>query len=396
MKHLKGRFDMDRALQKLRHLSSWALLLSLSLVACGMPGSASRPTPVPTARATGTAVSNARQMTEIENYLSQLASMGEITGSVLLARGDTVLLSKGYGLADEEQNIPNTPQTRFRIGSNTKQFTAMGILILQERGKLHVQDHLCLYITDCPQDWQPITLQELLTHTSGIPDYINSPEFPPLIGTPAAPEQLIARFKNEPLLFPPGTRWSYSNSGYTLLGYIIEKVSGETYARFLQENIFNPLHMHDTGYDTNNPQPPAHANGYLSPHNKPVYLDMSEFYAAGALYSTVEDLYRWDRALLTHQLVSQQTMDAMFTPYIPCPAGGCALASDVGYGYGWFIADESNHRLIYHWGRIDGFRSSNGFYPEDGIIVVLLSNLETTDVWGISDHLGRMLVGIPS
>ena len=387
---------MDVPPRRLLQLSFWALLLTLLLVACGVPGGISGSTPVPTVTASGIAVNDSQQMTDVDNYLSQLASMGAITGSVLLARGNTVLLSKGYGLADEENNIPNTPQTRFRIGSNTKQFTAMAILILQERGKLHVQDHLCLYITDCPQDWQTITLQQLLTHTSGIPDYINSPEFPPLIGTPATPEQLIDRFKNEPLLFPPGTRWSYSNSGYTLLGYIIEKVSGETYARFLQENIFDPLQMHDTGYDTNNPQPPAHANGYLSPHVKPVYLDMSEFYAAGALYSTVEDLYRWDRALLTDQLVSQKTIDAMFTPYIPCPQGGCALSSDVGYGYGWFIADESNHRLIYHWGRIDGFRTSNGFYPEDGVIVVLLSNLETTDVWGISDHLGRMLVGIQS
>jgi CubicO group peptidase (beta-lactamase class C family) len=108
----------------------------------------------------------------------------------------------------------------------------------------------------------------------------------------------------------------------------------------------------------------------------------------------VEDLYKWDQALLTHQLVSQQTMDAMFKVYIPCPDGGCALSSDEGYGYGWFIASESNHRLVYHWGRIDGFRTSNGFYPEDHVIVVLLSNLETTDVWGISDHLGQMVLGI--
>ncbi|HEY7416660.1 MAG TPA: serine hydrolase domain-containing protein [Ktedonobacteraceae bacterium] len=373
-----------------RSLVFLAPVMMLIFVACGSPKNISRPTPLTTPPATHAPASSA----DVNAYLDQLANNGDLTGSVLVARGDTVLLSKGYGLADEDLQIPNTPQTRFRIGSNTKQFTAMAILLLQEQGKLHVQDHLCLYITECPQDWQPITLHHLLTHTSGIEDYINSPDFPPLIGTPATPEQLIARFKKQPLLFKPGTRWSYSNSGYTLLGYIIEKVSGESYATFLEDHIFGPLQMHDTGYDTNNPQPPAHATGYLSEHHKPVYLDMSEFYAAGALYSTVEDLYKWDQALLTHQLVSQQTMDAMFKVYIPCPDGGCALSSDQGYAYGWFVADESNHRLIYHWGRIDGFRTSNGFYPEDNVVVVLLSNLETTDVWGISDHLGQMVLGI--
>jgi CubicO group peptidase (beta-lactamase class C family) len=368
-------------------LWSGAVLLVLLLAACGTTVQAGPAGATPASSVAAGAAAEAQ-------YLDQLAASGSLTGAVLLARGEQVLLSRGYGLADEGSKAPNTPQTRFRIGSNTKQFTAMGILLLQERGKLSVRDSVCMYVADCPTDWQPITLHHLLTHTSGIPDYINSPEFPPLIGTPATPEQLLARFKDEPLLFAPGTRWSYSNSGYTLLGYIIERVSGESYAQFLQENIFGPLGMANTGYDSNTLQPPAHATGYLSPGVEPVYLDMSEFYAAGALSSTVEDLYRWDRALLTHQLVSQQTMDAMFTAYVPCPAGGCALSSDVGYGYGWFVAKESGHRLVYHWGRIDGFRSSNGFYPDDGVIVVLLSNLETTDVWGISDHLGRMLAGV--
>ncbi len=379
---------MERAFGNWRQLALLAPLFALFLVACGAPGpvsQAQRTAVVSTAESGGAAAE--------AQYLDDLAARNALTGSVLLARGDTVLLSRGYGLADEASQAPNTAQTRFRIGSNTKQFTAMAILLLQERGKLHVQDHLCLYIAACPTAWQPITLHHLLTHTSGIPDYINSPGFPALIGTPATPEQLIARFKDLPLLFAPGTRWSYSNSGYMLLGYIVEQVSGESYAQFLQDTIFGPLGMKDTGFDTNNPKPPTHATGYLSPGVQPVYLDMSEFYAAGALYSTVEDLHRWDEALLTHQLVSPQTMQAMFTPSVPCPAGGCALSSDVGYGYGWFVANESGHRLIYHWGRIDGFRSSNGFYPDDGVIVVVLSNLETTDVWGISDHLGRMLMG---
>lgn len=368
-----------------RRLAVLLAVVALLLVACGTPFS-SRPTP--TAAGSTIAAGAAPE----DAYLSHLAETGAFRGSVLLARDGVVRLSKGYGLADEASNLPDTPQTRFRIGSITKQFTAMAILILQERGKLRVQDHLCRYIKDCPADWQPITLQHLLTHTSGIPDYINSPDFPPLIGTPATPEQLIARFKDEPLLFPPGTRWSYSNSGYTLLGYIIEEVSGESYARFLDENIFGPLQMRDTGYDTNHPQLPQHATGYLRPHVEPVYLDMSEFYAAGALYSTVEDLYRWDQALATHRLVSQQSLDAMFTVYVPCPAGGCALASDLGYGYGWFIATASHQRLIYHLGHIDGFLTYNGFYPAAGVDVVVLSNMDSSPVLSISTHLGAMVL----
>jgi CubicO group peptidase (beta-lactamase class C family) len=261
-------------------------LCALLLAGCGAYG-VKVPSPLPTTSAAAGAAAE-------EAYLAGLAEHGALTGSVLIARGGQVLLSRGYGLADEASQAANTPETRFRIGSNTKQFTAAAILLLQEHGKLSVQDTVCKYIPDCPEAWRPMTLHHLLTHTSGIPDYINSPGFPALIGTPATPEELIARFRNWPLLFAPGTRWSYSNSGYTLLGYVIERVSGESYAQFLQDNIFGPLGMTNTSSDSNTPQPPAHATGYLSAGVQPVYLDMSEFYAAGALASTVEDMLRWD------------------------------------------------------------------------------------------------------
>ena len=358
----------------------------LILVACGTPNT-NNTQPPPTATLA------VRDASAEDAYLTQLAASGTFRGSVLIAHDGMVLLSKGYGLADEARNIPNTPQTRFRIGSITKQFTAMAIVILQERGKLQVQDHVCLYVPDCPVDWQPITLKHLLTHTSGIPDYINQPDFLSFIGTPATPEQLVARFKDVPLLFTPGDHWSYSNSGYTLLGYIIERVSGETYAQFLQENIFDPLQLRDTGYDTNNPPLPQHATGYISPHVEPVYIDMSELYAAGALYSTVEDLERWDQALAMGRLVSQQSLDAMFAVSIPCPAGGCGLSTDLGYGYGWFIAKESNQQLIYHLGHIDGFLTFNGFYPASKLDVVVLSNLDSAPVLTTSVKLGAMVLG---
>jgi CubicO group peptidase (beta-lactamase class C family) len=369
----------------------WLLLVApliTLLVACAplsndprLPAATSADTPEATLTPLGA---------RLDAYLSGLAQSGALRGSVLVTRGDTMLLSKGYGVADEASGAPNTVATRFRIGSITKQFTAMAILIRQEQGRLRVEDSICLYVSDCPEAWRPITLRHLLTHTSGIPNYTDLPDFPALIGTPATLDQLITRFTSLPLQFTRGARWSYSNSGYFLLGAVIERVSGQSYGAFLQNDIFAPLGMRDTGYDANSPPSPQHATGYLSAHHQSMFLDMSEFGPAGALASTVEDLYRWDRALVAHQLVSQQTMDAMFTPAIPCPAGGCALPSDRGYGYGWFIAAVSGQTLIYHLGHIDGFLTYNGFSRPDDITVVLLSNLETTAVLGDSLKLAEM------
>ena len=330
---------------------------------------------------------------QIDTYLTHLSQTGVLSGSVLVAHHG-IIFSKGYGLADKDAHIPNTPQTRFRIGSVTKQFTAMAILILQEQGKLHLLDHLCLYISNCPTDWQPITLFHLLTHSSGIPDYTNLADFVATWTLPTTPQELISRFITLPLDFPPGTRFRYSNSGFVLLGYIIERVSGESYATFLQQHIFTPLNLHNTGYDSTNPPLPQHATGYYSGYVRPEPYDMSVLYAAGALYSTVEDLYRWDLALQQHTLLSPQAEDSMFTLHIYCPPsgpGGCLMHSDQGYGYGLFIATEPEGRLIYHVGHIDGFFAYNGFYANADLEVVVLSNLETTDVLKIGTTLAGMV-----
>ena len=334
--------------------------------------------------------------TALDAYMQQQVRQEEFNGSVLVAYHGNVF-AKGYGLADRDAGVPNTPHTRFRIGSNSKQFTAMTILILQERGKLHVTDSVCRYVPDCPRDWQPITLANLLTHTSGIPDYTNFPDFAVTWTQPVTPTQLVARFKNLPLDFPPGTVFRYSNSGYVLLGYIIEQVTGESYATFLHEAIFAPLHLNDTGYDSTFPTLPEHATGYYRGYIKPDPYDMSVLYAAGALYSTVEDLYTWDQALLAHRLVSQRTIDTMFALHQPCPPpgspGGCLMHADRGYGYGLFLADEPEGRLIYHVGRIDGFITFNGFFPQRDLFVVVLTNLETSDVLQIGRALAAQTVG---
>lgn len=325
-------------------------------------------------------------------YMDSLAASGNFVGSVLVARGNTILLNKGYGLADIDKKIVNTTQTKFRIGSNTKQFTAMAILLLEQQGRLHISDKLCNFIDACPVAWQQITIKHLLTHTSGIPDYTNFTNFPAVIGSPVSASDLITRFKSLPLDIVPGSRWLYSNSGYVLLGYVIERTSGIAYADFLRANIFMPLQMVHTGYDQNEITAADHARGYLTTSQQPVPLDMSEFYAAGALYSTVEDLYLWDKALINNVLVSASAIAPMFAPQIACPAGGCTLSDDLGYGYGWFIADEQSHRYVYHLGRIDGFISANGFFPNEQVYVIVLSNLETSNVFQSAVNIGLLAI----
>ncbi|MGH2498428.1 MAG: serine hydrolase domain-containing protein, partial [Ktedonobacteraceae bacterium] len=247
----------------------WMPLIATAFALIGAGCSNSTINPVPHTTSTSTVAPASATPTsqpfpnaaQIDAYLTHLNATGVLSGSVLVAQNG-MLFAKGYGLADKDAGIANTPQTRFRIGSLTKQFTAMAILILQERGKLHVTDHLCLYIADCPTDWQPITIAHLLTHTSGIPDYTDLPDFAPTWTQPTTPEELISRFKNLPLEFTPGSRFRYSNSGFILLGYIIERVSGESYATFLQDNIFSPLKMKNSGYDVAYPALPQHATGY--------------------------------------------------------------------------------------------------------------------------------------
>jgi CubicO group peptidase (beta-lactamase class C family) len=326
----------------------------------------------------------------VQGYLDDLGARGDFVGAVRVERDGVVLAEAGYGLADEDRAIANTPATRFRIGSNTKQVTAMAILLLQDDGRLTVDDPICMHLAGCPAAWAPITIQHLLDHASGIPDYVNAPDFPAHIGEPATEDQLIARFRDLPLEFTPGSRWSYSNSGYLLLGAIIARTSGQPYADFLRDRIFTPLGMADTAYDDDHPPLGSHATGYLSPHVLPVFIAMSELDAAGALASTVGDLARWDRALRAGAIGSAAARAQMMTAHIACPAGGCALATDVGYGDGWFLADVDGDRYVYHWGRIDGFRSSNGFFPDLDVTVIVLSNLETIDTFGIASRLGEL------
>jgi CubicO group peptidase (beta-lactamase class C family) len=191
----------------------------------------------------------AQDVARMEEIIQGYVQKRTFMGSVLVARDGDILLNKGYGMANVEWDVPNSPATKFRVGSITKQFTAASILLLEQRGLLKTTDPIKKYFPEAPAAWDPITLHHLLTHTSGIPNFTASPSYATLRVTGTTIDKTIATFKDSPLDFPVGEKMAYSNSGYLVLGYVIEKVSGQSYASFLEENIFKPLSMNDSGYD---------------------------------------------------------------------------------------------------------------------------------------------------
>ncbi|HXB75385.1 MAG TPA: serine hydrolase [Candidatus Acidoferrales bacterium] len=310
----------------------------------------------------------AQDVSRMEQVVQSYVANKTFMGSVLVARGGEVLFSKGYGSANLEWNIPNSPATKFRLGSVTKQFTAASILLLEERGKLKTDDPVKKLMPDAPAAWDKITIFHLLTHTSGIPNFTGFPDYQSLEPFAATPEKLVARFRDKPLDFQPGEKWSYSNSGYVLLGYLLEKASGETYEKFVQANIFGPLGMKDSGYDSNSAVIPRRAAGYAPGPGKdgPVnagFVHMSIPFSAGAPYSTTEDLLRWEQGLFGGKVLSPAALAKMTTPY----------KEDYACGVG--VHTVSGHKSIDHGGGIEGFNTFLAYYPEDTLTVVALANL---------------------
>jgi CubicO group peptidase (beta-lactamase class C family) len=331
-----------------------------------------------------------RIATQVSGLFTNLVAQHQFSGSVLIAKDGQVLLAKGYGLANWQTNTPNTPLTRFYLGSVTKQFTAMSILILQQEGKLNVHQPLCAYINPCPPPWQPVTIHEVLTHTSGIPELDTSQ----LLG--ASPAAWIASFNNAPLAFAPGSEFAYCSVCYQILAYVVQQVSGQPYEQFVQQHILTPLHMGESGFDSDYYYAQSiDANGYSSWQENAEQLgwgnigpQWSFLFGSGLLYSTVGDLYRWDQALYTNILANQQTRDEAFTSYTDS-----SLFAGSTYGYGWFITKSPvpGHRLIWHDGEIDGFRTYIGRYIDDDVTVIFLSNLATVDPSTLAQSVQKVI-----
>lgn len=322
----------------------------------------------------------------MEQIVHDSVTSQHFMGTVLVARDGSTILDKGYGSADLEWNIPNAPDTRFRLGSITKQFTAASILLLEERGKLRVDDPISKYLPDAPAAWKNITFFHLLTHTSGIPSFTSFPDYEELQGRPVTPEQLVARFRDKPLDFQPGEKWNYSNSGYALLGYLLEKISGQKYCDFLQQNIFTPLAMHDTGCDRNSTVLPRRASGYTpGPHGleNATYIDMTVPFSAGELYSTTGDLLRWQQGLFGGKIVSPASLKKMTTPF------------KKNYGFGLEIQTIQGHERISHGGGINGFNTFEAWYPQEKLSIIVLSNVNGVAPEEISGRLASVIHGEP-
>lgn len=299
------------------------------------------------------------------------------SGSVLVARDGEVLLKKGYNFANWELKVPNSSETKFRISSITKPVTATLIMMLNERGLIGLDEQMCSILPDCPSHWQDITIQNLLNHTSGIPEYTTLPGAGKISREPHNVAGLIDGFMDEPLDFSPGESFQYSNSNFILLGAVIELITNARFGVFLQQTLLDPLEMDNSGMDNQDQILIDRASGYqiLGTFlvNAP-YLDMSNAYATAGMYSTVEDLYRWDQALNSDQLLSKQSLEKMYTPNLGVDGTGGE------YGLGWQIGEFQGHRKVGHSGGINGFRTNISRYIDDQTTIVLLSNVETEDI----------------
>ena len=321
----------------------------------------------------------------MEQFIQARVADKSFMGAVLIARGDQVILSKGFGSANLEWNLPNTPDTKFRLGSVTKQFTAAAVLLLAERGKLALEDPIKKHWPDAPAAWDRITIYHLLTHTSGIPNFTNYPEYMQAWKfMPTTAEKTIAYFRDKPLDFAPGERMNYSNSGYVVLGYLVERLSGQSYANFVRENIFRPLGMNDSGYDVNAAILPKRAAGYTPGPNglaNAPYVDMTIPGGAGALYSTTGDLLRWTQGLYGGKVLKAGSLAKMTTP------------NKNDYAFGLEVSAAGGRRIIRHSGGIEGFNTQLTYFPDSKITVAVLANVNGNAPTQLAEVLGQLAHG---
>ena len=331
---------------------------------------------------------------KIQEILALAHKYQQFNGSALVAENGKIIYKGAYGNANMEWNIPNTPDTKFRLGSITKQFTATVILQLVEQGKIKLDGKLSDYLPEYRKDiGDKVTIHHLLTHTSGIPSYTGQPGFFENVSrNPYKVDDFVKKYASGNLEFEPGSKYSYNNSGYFLLGAIIERVTGKPYERVLKENIFDPAGMKNTGYDHHTTIIPKRAAGYSKTpdgYTNALYLDMSIPYAAGSLYSTVEDLYLWDQALYTDKMLSAQSKALMYKPFLD------------NYAYGWVVMNASFKQndqpvqVIRHGGGINGFSTTILRFPKEKNLIVMLDNTGSDYLDRISESIAKILYNQP-
>ena len=317
----------------------------------------------------------------LKAHLDRWGANDQFTGAVLVAKGDQILFRQTYGMADRATGEPLRLDSRFRLASVSKQFTAAAILRLRDEGKLSVDDPLCRWIEDCPPAWAPIRLYHLLSHTAGIPDLMARPGWGNRRVTPATPQELTDDSKRFGLSFAPGTKVGYNNAAYNLLGVVVEKASGQPLHDYLRTAFFEPLGMKDTGYDDDRSgvvMGYANLAGGVTPQPN---ANLSIIFAAGALYSTLDDLLIWERALHQGDLLTPASYAQMIADHSPADTPDERGRPHRAWGYGVFanslgrrVSPGFEERQIYHTGSWSGFRNMMTHQPDQDVTVIVLSN----------------------
>lgn len=322
---------------------------------------------------------------KIDSVFPSLKSGNAPGAAVLVVRNGQTVFRQGYGVTDLRTHHPIDSQTNFRLASFTKQFTAASIMLLVRDGKLHYEDHLADIFPEFPAYGKSITIRNLLNHTSGLPDYgeLMMKQYP------NTPEDKIPQIHDAEVLklleqqtaarFPAGSKWEYSNSGYVVLGSIVEKVSGKPFGQFLRERIFVPLHMNNTlAFEKGTNEVAHRAYGHTKEKDAWRETDQSPTSATlgdGGIYCSIDDLAKWDRALREHALLSEAEMQPALTPVQP--TAGAAKTEDgtaVSYGFGWFLDPYKGHKRMSHDGGTIGFRTTIQRFPDDNLTVIILAN----------------------
>ncbi len=329
---------------------------------------------------------------KLDATIASFYPAGDPGAAILLAQGDEVLLRRSYGLASIELGVPIEPQMVFRIGSITKQFTAVAILLLAEQGKLRLDQTVAELLPDYPREpGGKVRVDQLLSHSSGIPGYTENPEFWKNACKDLTRAEMLGFFAEQPLLFPPGDRFSYSNSGYYLLGLIVEKVSGETYGDFVERHLFAPAGMSSSRYDNPLERVPGRVAGHQrlesGEYTPSPYVSMHGPFSAGALASTVDDLRRWNDALLAGKLISRASLEKAWTPYT------FNDGKKSHYGFGWNIGKHGGERIVHHAGGVHGFLNTLLLFPDKHISAVVLSNGNGLNPNFVAERLAMAALG---
>jgi CubicO group peptidase (beta-lactamase class C family) len=309
----------------------------------------------------------------IDAAIAPAYASGEPGATVIVVKDGQTVLRKAYGSADVIKKVAMTPDMSLRLGSITKQFTAAAIMLLAERGKLSLDDDITRHLPAYPTHGKTITIEHLLTHTSGIPSYTGRPGYFETVARDMTVGEMIDTFKHLPLEFEPGTRFAYNNSGYFLLGAIIEKAGGQSYAAFLEQHIFTPLGMKDTAYEGHERGRAPRAAGHSRRPEGYVYsvpMSMTQPYAAGALVSTVDDLAKWDAAMAANRLLSAASWRKMAAPY------KLKDGASTKYGYGFGLGEVQGAPTVGHGGGIPGFSTHAMRLPNEKVYVAVLTNLD--------------------